>query len=240
MKDIFGQTLGQDQKVTIHTSNFAPGAWAPSGLTIIPAGTPIALNFYATNLPGNRYQAAYARYPARKMLGLDRRTDRTAAAEELAEPRARRGAHQPAERRARAARKGARRAVRRAGLRLPHRTRCAGHFAGSHRHRPDHQSRGLRAVVPVARHGARSASQRRSAGAFGGGRGLPHRGSRTKPGRSNALRATTDAGGKAEFRGVDVERCAALASANQAPTLGFVVTSGADVATLTVWSWSGI
>src|SRR5262249_18405462 len=67
VKDIFGQTLGQEQKVTIRTSDFTPGAWAPSGLTVIPAGSPIALNFYATNLPGNRYQAAYARFPALKL-----------------------------------------------------------------------------------------------------------------------------------------------------------------------------
>ena len=53
VKDIFGQTLGANGNVTIRTRDFAPGAWAPSGMTsVIPAGAPVALNFYATNLPG--------------------------------------------------------------------------------------------------------------------------------------------------------------------------------------------
>ena len=90
MKDVFGQTLGQAAKVTIHTGNFAPGAWAPTGTSVIPAGTAVALNFYATNLPGNRYQAAYARYPARRDARHRRPADGAAAAEELAEPHARR------------------------------------------------------------------------------------------------------------------------------------------------------
>src|SRR6516162_7616149 len=48
VKDVFGQTLAHAQKVTIRTSDFAPGAWAPTGTSVIPAGAPIALNFYAT------------------------------------------------------------------------------------------------------------------------------------------------------------------------------------------------
>src|SRR5262249_2391329 len=68
MKDVFGQTLGQTQTVTIHTSNFAPGAWAPSGTSVIPAGAPIRLNFYATNLPRNAYQMATARVTAQSLM----------------------------------------------------------------------------------------------------------------------------------------------------------------------------
>ncbi|MBV9027000.1 MAG: Ig-like domain-containing protein, partial [Candidatus Eremiobacteraeota bacterium] len=60
VKDVFGQTLGHEQRVTIRTSDFAAGAWAPTGTNVIPAGAPVALNFYATNLPGNAYRAAYA------------------------------------------------------------------------------------------------------------------------------------------------------------------------------------
>src|SRR5579871_6327760 len=70
VKDKFGQTLGTAQQVTIRTSDFAPGAWAPTGTTIIPAGAPVALNFYATNLPGNAYQAAYARVDPQQLLGF--------------------------------------------------------------------------------------------------------------------------------------------------------------------------
>ena len=50
---------------------------------------------------------------------------------------------------------------------------------------------------------------------------------------------TTDANGELNFYGVDVERCSILASSNQAPNLGVVVTQGADVATVTTWSYSG-
>ena len=49
----------------------------------------------------------------------------------------------------------------------------------------------------------------------------------------------TDANGELNFYGVDVERCSILASSNQAPNLGVVVTQGADVATVTTWSYSG-
>ena len=64
VKDVFGQTLGQRERVVIRTPDFAPGAWAPSGTNIFPAGAPIALNFYATNLPQNRYQSSFARITA--------------------------------------------------------------------------------------------------------------------------------------------------------------------------------
>ncbi|HMF27425.1 MAG TPA: Ig-like domain-containing protein, partial [Candidatus Cybelea sp.] len=75
VKDIYGQTLGQDQTVTIRTSDFAPGAWAPSGTNVFPAGAAIALNFYATNLPGNAYQTAYARMAPLQLLGTPRALD---------------------------------------------------------------------------------------------------------------------------------------------------------------------
>ena len=50
---------------------------------------------------------------------------------------------------------------------------------------------------------------------------------------------STDANGELNFYGVDVVRCSILASSNQAPNLGVVVTQGADVATVTTWSYSG-
>ena len=68
VKDVFGQTLGQARNLTFRTGDFAPGAWAPTGTSVIPAGRGVALNFYATNLPGNRYQAAYAKVPAQKLF----------------------------------------------------------------------------------------------------------------------------------------------------------------------------
>ena len=69
VKDTFGQTLGAQQSVTFHTSDFAAGAWAPSGTTVIPATSRVALNFYATNLPDNTYRAGLARLTPSQMLG---------------------------------------------------------------------------------------------------------------------------------------------------------------------------
>ena len=57
--DVFGQTLGSGKTVTIRTGSFAPGFWAPDGTNVFAAGGGIALNYYATNLPGNRYRAQY-------------------------------------------------------------------------------------------------------------------------------------------------------------------------------------
>jgi len=72
LKDTFGQTLGAAQTVTISTSNFAPGAWVPTGTSTIAAGAGVKLNFYGTNLPGNAYQVAYAPISALSMLkGID-------------------------------------------------------------------------------------------------------------------------------------------------------------------------
>ncbi len=61
VKDIFGQSLPAPKTVTIRTSDFAPGLWAPSGSTLIPANAGVDINLYATNLPNNTYRAAFAR-----------------------------------------------------------------------------------------------------------------------------------------------------------------------------------
>ena len=107
--------------MTIRTSDFAAGAWAPTGTTVIPAGAPVALNFYATNLPGNAYQAAYARVDPQQLLGFARAALDAAVVE---------GAGRRARSRARGAtsqsvvrvplRDEARRRVRRVRLRFPH------------------------------------------------------------------------------------------------------------------------
>ena len=87
VKDVFGQTLGHEGHVTIHTSDFAPGAWAPSGgqPSVIPAGASVDLNFYATNLPGDAYRAGYARLTPLQMLGSPRSAHVASAVAELAE-----------------------------------------------------------------------------------------------------------------------------------------------------------
>lgn len=57
VKDIYGQSLARPESAAFHTGSFAPGFWAPSGINVFPAGSGVALNFYATNLSGNRYRA---------------------------------------------------------------------------------------------------------------------------------------------------------------------------------------
>ncbi|HEY5426218.1 MAG TPA: alpha-2-macroglobulin family protein, partial [Candidatus Tumulicola sp.] len=47
-------------------------------------------------------------------------------------------------------------------------------------------------------------------------------------------------GGEIDFRGVDLERCYAGSSADQAPDLGVVATEGSDAATLTLYGGSGL
>jgi uncharacterized protein YfaS (alpha-2-macroglobulin family) len=59
VKDIYGQSLAKAQTVAIRTGDFAPGFWAPSGINVFPAGSGVALNFYATNVPGNAYTAQF-------------------------------------------------------------------------------------------------------------------------------------------------------------------------------------
>jgi alpha-2-macroglobulin len=68
LKDTFGQTLSAAQTVTVATSDFTPGAWAPSGTSTIAAGAGVKLNFYATNLPNNGYNVAFAHVPAAVLL----------------------------------------------------------------------------------------------------------------------------------------------------------------------------
>jgi uncharacterized protein YfaS (alpha-2-macroglobulin family) len=60
LRDTFGQSFSSPQTVSVQTSNFAAGFWAPTETTLIPARSGVDVNFYATNLPGNAYRAAFA------------------------------------------------------------------------------------------------------------------------------------------------------------------------------------
>lgn len=71
LKDVFGQSLGTDQKVTLHTSDFTPGLWAPSGTNIFPSVENLALDIFATNLPGNAYQSTTLRLTPAALVGGD-------------------------------------------------------------------------------------------------------------------------------------------------------------------------
>jgi alpha-2-macroglobulin len=239
VKDVFGQTLGTPQQVTIRTSDFAPGAWAPSGTTIIPAGAPVALNFYATNLPRNAYQAAYARVNPPQLLG-------SASALSMLPPWKSWPAHALA-----GARPNAQSVVR-----VPLRDEAGGEygaFAYGFRTALDapNSDPGLTGIVQITNLGVFAQwfpahgivlVQHLSDGA-------PVRGSnvtiyrlsddgKTPP--QTCASGTTDASGELDLAGVDVERCSVGARDNNAPNIGVVVKEGADVATVTAWTYSGI
>ncbi|HEX4013876.1 MAG TPA: Ig-like domain-containing protein [Candidatus Cybelea sp.] len=238
VKDVFGQTLGSEQKVTIHTSDFAAGAWAPTGTSVLPAGVPVALNFYATNLPDNAYSAQYARMNPTQLLG---NTDALSA---LPPWKA-----WPA-----ATLKGARRNAQ-SVVRVPLQTRLRGGYgalAYGFRTGLDasDSSPSLSGIAQLTNLGVFSQwfpahgivlVQHLSDGA-------PVRGASVTVYRladsgkvppARCASGTTNAAGEADFAGVDVERCSALASSNQGPNLGVVVSEGSDVATVTTWNYSG-
>ncbi|HEY1869311.1 MAG TPA: Ig-like domain-containing protein [Candidatus Cybelea sp.] len=238
VKDIYGQTLGQDQTVTIRTSDFAPGAWAPSGTSIFPAAAAIALNFYATNLPGNTYQAAYARMSPLKLLGSPRALDalpsyRTWPSQKL----------------------NARRNVQ-SVVSVPIQTRLGGRYGalaygfrtGLDATNSDPDNTGIVQLTNLGvfaqwfpSHGM-VLVQRLSDGApVAGATVAVYRIDQdNKVAPQQCATGTTAADGQLNFYGVDVERCAATAASNQGPNLGVVVTQAADVATVTAWNWSGV
>ena len=238
VKDIYGQTLGQDQHVTIRTSDFAPGAWAPNGTNVFPAGAPIALNFYATNLPGNTYQAAYGRMTPLQMLGSPRALDVLPSYKSW-----------PAQK------LNARRNVQ-SVVSVPVQNRLGGGYGAlAYGFRTpldssdsDPNNTGIVQLTNLGvftqwfpSHGM-VLVQRLSDGAPVAGANVTvyriAEDSKAVPQQCAA--GTTGADGQLSFYGVDVERCSATAASNQAPNLGVVVTQAADVATVTAWNYSGV
>jgi uncharacterized protein YfaS (alpha-2-macroglobulin family) len=240
VKDVFGQTLGHEGRVTIHTSDFVPGAWAPSGSqpSVIPAGAPVELNFYATNLPRNAYRAGYARLTPLQTLGSGDTLSVLAPWQtwpSITLP-------------------GARRNVQ-SVVRLPLQSRLGGSYGAL--------AYGFRTALdaPGSDSSLVGSVQLTNLGVFSQwfpshglvlvqhlSDGAPVRGAtvtayriddQNKVAPQPCATGSTDANGELNFYGVDVERCSILASSNQAPNLGVVVTQGADVATVTTWSYSG-
>ncbi|HXO16882.1 MAG TPA: alpha-2-macroglobulin family protein, partial [Candidatus Dormibacteraeota bacterium] len=239
VKDAFGQTLGEEQRVTIRTSGFAAGAWAPSGTTtIIPAGAPVALNFYATNLPNNSYQAAYARTPPLQMLG-------SPSAIAMLPPYA----DWPSR-----ALNGARRNAQ-SVVRVPVQSALGGPYGalayGFRTALDGGSTPGLTGIVQLTNlgvfaqwfpaHGIVLVQHLSDGAPVGAAKVTVYRideDGKLAP-QQCASGATNDSG-ELDLSGVAVERCSATAPSNQAPNLGVVVTEGADVATVTTWNWSGV
>lgn len=57
--DVFGQTLLHDASASFTTGDLAPSVWAPSGFSIFPSGTNLAIDIATTNLPEGAYRAAF-------------------------------------------------------------------------------------------------------------------------------------------------------------------------------------
>jgi alpha-2-macroglobulin len=241
VKDVFGQTLGQAQNVTVRTGDFAPGAWAPSGSSVIPAGIGVGLNFYATNLANDRYQAAYARVAPQKLFGY---ADPLTL---LPAPSAWAARTLP----------GARRNVQ-SVVRVPVQGALGGTFGAL--------AYGFRTALdsPQSPPGNVGIAQLTNLGIFGQffpargtvlvqhlSDGAPAGGVRVtvyrnvdgsvagaKPAPCAA--GTTRSDGEVDFQGVDLERCYAGSTANQAPEVGILATEGGDAATLTIVGSSGV
>ncbi|MBV9720005.1 MAG: Ig-like domain-containing protein [Candidatus Eremiobacteraeota bacterium] len=238
VKDVFGQQLGSQRQVTIRTGAFAPGAWAPSGANVFPAGAPIALNFYATNLPGDRYQSAFARVAPTALLGgagalAALPPYRTWPARTLSARRNEQGI-----------------------VRVPIQNELGGRYGAL--------AYGFRTALDSGDSDPANTGvvQLTNLGVFTQwfpshgivmvqhlSDGAPVSGAVVSVYRvdeSNTLApqqcaaGRTGANGELDLYGVDVERCSTAAASNQAPNLGVVVTEGADVATVTAWNYSGI
>lgn len=242
VKDVFGQTLGQAQTLTVHTGNFQPGAWAPSGTSVIPAGAPVSLNFYATNLPNGTYRAAYARVSPQDLFGYPDPTEFLPDSTSWPQ-RTLTGARSNAQ----------------SIVRVPLQAQLGGAFGAL--------AYGFRTALdaPDSPPGFTGIAQLTDLGVFaeffpargmvfvqhlsdgapaGGVNVTVYRNLSTASGGNGVpmacARAATRADGEADFAGVDVERCYAANGGTDAPTLGIVASQGTDAATLTLSGYGGL
>ncbi|HVA28835.1 MAG TPA: Ig-like domain-containing protein [Candidatus Baltobacteraceae bacterium] len=237
VKDDYGQSLASSATVEVKTTNFAPGAWAPSGTTIIPADSGVDLNFYATNLPGNRYRAAFAPVGALDMLqgySPDAELPSPAPQWPLATlPNAKTNVQSVV--RVNVADRlhasfgslaygfwtpiGGSDATATTGIvQLTNLGVFAQFFPAHGRVLVQHLDDGspvANAAIAVYRLPDNAAPAQCASG-------------------------STDAGGALDLRGIDIERCYANGPSNGMPTLGIVARSGADLATLQIYDYSGI
>ena len=71
LKDRFGQTLGKPVTATFDTSDYVADIWAPTGLSVFPAGANLQLNVETTNLPEGRYRSAYRTVDPTELITKD-------------------------------------------------------------------------------------------------------------------------------------------------------------------------
>lgn len=239
LKDVFGQSLITAQTLALHTGNFAPGIWAPSGTTVVPANSGVDLNFYATNLPADRYRSAFKTVDPEDVLrGLT--SDAI-----LPSP----AATWPLQTLAGASvnRQSVVRVPIQVQLHGPYGALAYGFFApiGSVE---GTSSTGLvqitnlgifaqwfpgRGSVMVQHLSDGAPVSRASVDLYR----VDSSGTAAPQACANGL---TDADGKYQLTGTDLERCYAGARADGAPSIGVIAREGADVATLATFDWSGV
>ncbi|BFM39725.1 Ig-like domain-containing protein [Synechocystis sp. LKSZ1] len=71
IKDQFGQVLEAGQTLEYRTGDIAPDLWAPTGLSIFPAGLDLRLHLSAVNLPEEEYQADFRRVAPTDLVFVD-------------------------------------------------------------------------------------------------------------------------------------------------------------------------
>jgi alpha-2-macroglobulin len=240
VKDTFGQTFGHEQTFSMQTGNFTPGAWAPTGTTVMPAGAKIALNFYATNLPDNQYRMAFASVPPVAMLGnID-------ALSHLPDPKA-----WAAQTLANAQRN------KQSVVAMPVQARLGGAFGAlaygftTALDSPD-SSPGLTGVVQLTNLGVFAQwfpgsgmvlVQHLSDGAPAPGVALTMyriSGDSSTLSTQSCATGTTDARGEFDLAGPSLESCYAGVSQNGGLKIGVVATEGGDNATVVTESYGGI
>jgi uncharacterized protein YfaS (alpha-2-macroglobulin family) len=242
LKDTFGQTLASAQTVTISTSDFSAGAWAPTGTNTIAAGANVKLNFYATNLPGNTYSSAYARVsPVTVLAG----TDTTKLMPDW---------HTWSSKTLAGAKTNAQSVVQipiAAQLASPYgalaygfATKLDSNDATSPANTGVAQLTNLGVFAQYFPQSANVLVQHLSDGAPAPGVGLTvyrmGTGDNSNAAPQQCASGTTDATGAFAFAGPALESCYAGSSKDNAPSLGIVATEGSDVATLQTQSYSGI
>ncbi|HEV7179353.1 MAG TPA: Ig-like domain-containing protein, partial [Candidatus Baltobacteraceae bacterium] len=239
LKDIFGQSFASAQIVAVHTGEFAPGMWAPSGTSIVPAASGVDLNVYATNLPDNRYRAAFVPVSPQQLIA-------GAYAESVLPSPAPSWPLQTLSG-ASVNRQSVVRISAQDRLHGPYGTLAYGFWApigGAE----GTSSTGLLQITNLGvfaqwfpQHGIVLVSH------LDDGSPAPRAhvdlyriseaaGITPKPCASG----TTDAVGGFDLGGTDLERCYISAAAGNAPSIGVVVREGSDVATLRTFNWSGI
>ncbi len=236
--DIFGQSLGTDRTVTIRTGDFAPGEWAPTGTSLIPAAAPVALNFYATNLPHDRYEVAYARVtPQAVLAGAD-------PLKALPNPATWQSMKLP----------GARRNVQ-SVVRIPLQAQLGAQYGAlaygflSDLDPPDSSPSnvGIAQLTNLGvfaqwfpTHGFVLVQHLTDGAPVGGVAVTVFRLDTSGTVLGSCATGKSDARGELDLGGIDIERCYVGAQPNVAPNLGVIAQEGSDAATLITQSWSGV